>query len=473
MDRQVQITGTNFQQGALVRIGSTGPLPATVNGSSSLTVTVPANSAAGKAQDVIVTNPVTNAPPDQQNQSGLLAGQFNILPNPKFQPATQFATTNVDGSISVYDLVQQTVNNLAVQESGSHPTWPSFNIDGKFLYSASSQVNTGYAVLPLDLSTNTPGNPIPIMGSNSIGFSQGLTGTRDPQTGKPVINVPWTDSVDLHLSVIDSDSASPTFNTVIRTFDAGINDPNGVVILNLMTTSPDGKYAYLWYEEFDSGRNLYYLGIFNLSTGAFTRISANSLGVLGNQLQVYVSLDNKSLLLAVTIGAQTRIRVFDISDPIQPKRVGDLKPVPVPGHGLPRVFNYQVVGTTLYGIDISGIVVVFNFDLQKGDFRQRGYSVFQKPGAFYGGFAFSADGAYMYVTDLLNNQVSVLDTSKLSMGKNVLLTNIRAPYYPYGISVSPVPPPAKAATMRSSHGRRRLMQPQRTNAPQSKVSSLQ
>src|SRR6185369_4508890 len=75
MDRQVQVTGTNFQQGALVRIGSTGPLPATVNGSSMLTVTVPANSAAGKAQDIIVTNPMTNAPPDQQNQSGLLAGQ--------------------------------------------------------------------------------------------------------------------------------------------------------------------------------------------------------------------------------------------------------------------------------------------------------------------------------------------------------------------------------------------------------------
>ena len=101
---------------------------------------------------------------------------------------------------------------------------------------------------------------------------------------------------------------------------------------------------------------------------------------------------------------------------------------------------------------------MFNFDRQKGDFRQRGYSVFQKPGSLYGGFALSADCAYLYVTDLLNNQVSVLETSKLSIGKNILLTNIRAPYYPYGVSVSPVPSPSKATTTRKSHRHRRLAQ---------------
>ena len=67
-----------------------------------------------------------------------------------------------------------------------------------------------------------------------------------------------------------------------------------------MTTSPDGKYAYLWFDEIDSGRDTYYLGIFDLSTGGFNRVSADSLGVTRNQLQVYVTPDNKSLLLAVT-----------------------------------------------------------------------------------------------------------------------------------------------------------------------------
>ena len=174
MDRQVEITGTNFQQGALVHIGSTGPLAATVNGSTDLTVTVPANTAAGKAQDIIVTNPMSNAPPEQQNQSGLLAGMFNIIPNPKFQPTTQLATTNFDGSLSVYDTGNKTMVNVPTQQSGSFAIWPAFNIDGKYLYNTSSQVFTGFSVLPVDLSDNMPGSPISIMGYNSIGYSQAL-----------------------------------------------------------------------------------------------------------------------------------------------------------------------------------------------------------------------------------------------------------------------------------------------------------
>jgi len=240
----------------------------------------------------------------------------------------------------------------------------------------------------------------------------------------------------------------------------------------LMTTSPDGHYAYLWYDEVVFPHDTYYLGIFNLATGGFTKIASDFLQVSRDQLQVSVTPDGKSLLLAVSIGAQTRIRVFDISNPIQPKRVADVAPVPVPGHGLPRIFNYQVVGNTLYGIDGNGIVVVFNFDRHNGDFRQRGYSVFQTPGSFYGAFAFSADGAYMYVTDLVNNQVSVFDTSKLSYGKDILLTNISDPYYPYGISVSPVPPPINAAVLKPSRRQDRLFQPQRSGLTQLKVKSI-
>lgn len=463
VDNQVVLTGTNFLQGALVYIGNTGPLAATVNGSTQLTVTVAANTAAGNAQDIIVTNPMTNAPPDQQNQSGLLAGQFNIHPNPRFQPTTQLAATNMDGSLSVYDLGQQSMINVATQESGSLALWPAFNVDGQYLYSTSSQVFTGYSVLPLNLSNNTPDNPISIMGYNSIGYSQSLAGNLDPMTGKPVMNVPWTDRTDLHLSVIDSDPASQTFNTILRTFDAGINNQNGGLTLDLMTTSPDGKYAYLWYDDSSSGRDIHYLGIFNLSTGMFTSVTGDSLGVAAQQSQVYVAPDGKSLLLAVFIGAQTRIRVFDISNPIHPKRFVDITPTPIPGHGLPRVFNYQVIGTTLYGIDGSGIVVVFNFDRQKGDFRERGYSVLQNPKTEYGAFAFSTDGAYMYVSEPLNSQIAVLDTSKLAVGNNVLLTNIRSPYYPVGVSVSPVAPPRKAVTLRHSGSKSRLLQPQRTN----------
>ena len=97
------------------------------------------NAPAGKAQDIIVTNPQTNDPPDQQNQSGLLAGSFNILLNPKFQPTTQFATVNQDNSFSVYDIGQRTMLNVQTAQGDSFLLWPAFNIDGKELYIESVQ----------------------------------------------------------------------------------------------------------------------------------------------------------------------------------------------------------------------------------------------------------------------------------------------------------------------------------------------
>ena len=336
--------------------------------------------------------------------------------------------------------------NIQTWEGGSYAYWPAFNVDGKYLYGTAGIYLGNYAVLPIDLSTNTPGNAIPIMGYNSTNYGQSLAGGLDPQTGTPVMNVPWTDGLDLHLSVIDTFSGSKTFNTILRTFDAGINDQNYNLFVDLMTASPDGKFAYVWYDDYDynnTGRDVYFLGIFNLTTGAFTSISADSLGVFSYQYQVYVTPDSKSLLLATYSGYRAGIRVFNLSNPTHPKRVTDLTPIPVPGRGFPYVFNYQVVEGQLYAIDSSGIAVVFNFDSQKGDFRERGYSIFQGSNAYYGGLAFSPDGLYMYGTDYLHDQVSVFDTSKLAVGKSSLITNIRAPYYPYGITVSPAAPPSR------------------------------
>jgi len=43
----------------------------------------------------------------------------------------------------------------------------------------------------------------------------------------------------------------------------------------------------------------------------------------------------------------------------------------------------------------------------------------------------------------LNDRVLVWDTSKLPLGKDPMITAIRAPYYPYAIDVSPVGPPKR------------------------------
>ena len=442
--RQIDITGGNFQPGALVRIGSMDQLPATVNGGTMLSVTVPVNAPAGKALDIVVTNPQTNAPPDQQNQSGLLAGSFSILPNPKFQPTTQLASINADNSYSVYDLGQQTMVNVQAFQAGNVLFWPALNVDGKELYmAAQTGSDATNVVLPVDLKTNALGTAIPI-GGDTFAWYQILASGLDPLSGKPILTIPWItyynyNDYDMHVSIIDSDSSSPTFNTVLRTFNAGLNT---YPYPEAMAVSPDGKFAYIWYgDDADYGS----LGIMNLATGAFNHFSSGSLGVTEFQYQVSISPDGKYLLLDAYRANRAVLQLFDLSVPTQPKRSFTFTPKPVPGRGSPVIWNYQVVGDQLYTFDPTGIVVVFNF--RKGNFRERGYSVI--PNLYFdNNFAFSADGAYLYVTDSANDQITVFDASKLHQGSGALLTNIRAPYYPFAMDVSRVAAPPRSATLR-------------------------
>ena len=441
-DNDIQITGTNFQPGALVRIGSVGPFQADVQGSTMLDVTVPADIPAGQAQDIIVTNPQTNDPPSQQNQSGLLPGQFTIFPNPKFQPTTEFATIN-QSRLYVYDLKQQSMVNVPTGATADIIYGLAFNQDGKYLYLLPLQNYSGsFYVRPVNLKTNTPGNPIPLpSNAYASGPVQPLVAARDPQKNTPVIYASWTDGTDLHLSKIDSDSSSPTFNTIIHTFDAGLSSNPA---LEAITVSPDNKFAYGWYN--DTHNNL---GIFDLSTGAFTSINGNDLGINSKQYesQVYVAPDGKSLLLANTKGARTSIRVFDLSNPLLPKRVTEITPFGISRWGFPYVVNYQVIGNKLYGIDLNGAIVVFNFDRSKDDFRERGFVNSDRP-QNYSSYVFSPDGSYIYVVDYFGDNVFVGDTSKLVTGKDPQLTAIRSPFTPYLIDASPVSPPAKAKIQR-------------------------
>jgi hypothetical protein len=218
-----------------------------------------------------------------------------------------------------------------------------------------------------------------------------------------------------------------------------------------MTVSPDGKYAYVWY-----GANISRLGIFDLTVGTFVSVGNDQLRVSDFQSQIYVTPDSKSLLLSSFYGNRTRIKVFDISTPSNPRLLITLTPLPISQWGFPKVNNYQVIGKTLYAIDLNGAVVQFNFDWDKKDFRERGY-IDAGSKVNFSGFLFSPDGTNMYLTDYFRDAVLVLDTSLLIDGKHPEITNIRAPYAPYLIDVSPVAPPSrKRAQLREnkSHLRR-------------------
>lgn len=446
----IAITGTNFQPGALVGVGSLSFFDTTFVDSTTLSVHIPKNMPAGKAQDIVVTNPLTNSPPDQQNQSGLLAGKFNILPNPSFLPKTEFATGN-QASIQLYDLAQLSMVNLPTDSPGDIPYSTAINVDGKELYTVKLGYD-GFFVVPTDLKTRSAANPIPLPSTAQVAYGQVFAASRDPQTDGPVIYTVWTDATDLHISKIDSDPNSPTFNTIVHTFTASLNGGN-FAAPPIMTVGPDGKYAYVWY-----GSNISYLGIFNLTTGAFTNVGYDRLRVQEFQSQIYVAPDGKSLLLSSFHGNRTHIRVFDISNPTSPKSLLELTPIPIPRRGAPYVNNYQVLGNKLYAIDLTGAVVVFNFDRTKGDFRERGWVASESTENF-SAFGFSADGVYLYLSDYFSDLVFVADTNKLALGGDPTVTNIRSPYTPSFVTVSPVPPPAKAATARK-HGQQHRIVPQ-------------
>ncbi len=455
-DREIQISGSNFQPGALVSIGNMAPLPANVNDGGSLTVTVLANAPAGNAQDIVVTNPETAATQDQQYQSGLLAGKFNILLNPNFQPTAQFSTINDNNSISAYSLKQRQMVNVAGDSLNSTPLWSDFNVDGKQLY-LSSIIPTypvlERAVFPVDLVNNVVGTAIILPGDHQFG-SDNVSASVDPNTGKPVINAVTRVPRDMLVSVINSDAGSPAFNTVIRTFDSG--SMSAGLFLYSIATAADGKFAYIWYRSGSPAR--YFLEIVNLTTGTFTQVTAASLGINQadslNGIRPVIAPDGKTLLLSSFYSSRWHIEIIDISKPTVPRRIAELTPTPVPGHGFPVVTNYQVVGAQLYAFDPSGIIVVFNFNRNTGDFRERGWYVYpaintylNSATQFAPNFAFSPDGQWLYVADPINDLIAVLDPAKLIGGTDAVFTTIRAPYYPYRLAVSPVVAPSRLATV--------------------------
>lgn len=437
VSHDITVAGTNFQEGAVFTIGSMLNLETSFISSTMLGVHVPDQIPAGQAQDVIVTNPMTNSPPNQQNQSGLLAGKFNILPNPIFQPATVFGTGN-QAAVYNYDLNQRSMINVPTNASGDITYGSVFNIDGKEQYLVKFGFN-GYYVLPIDLTTNTPASPITLPSAAVITIGQVFAASRDPQTGGPVIYLAWTDTSNLNVSKIDSDRSSRTFNQIVHTFTQSLNG-GSYLAPPIMTVGSDGKYAYVWY-----GSDISYLGIFNLATDAFNNVAYDNLRVQEFQSEIYVTPDGLSLLMAGSRGVRTTVRVFDISNPTSPKSVAELVPVPIPRHGFPYVYNYQVIGKKLYAVDLTGAVAVFNFDLSKGDVSERGYVAADRP-QNYSAFGFSADGSYFYAADYFSDLVLVADTNKLEKGGDPTITNIRSPYTPYLMAVSPVPPPLKAAT---------------------------
>ena len=431
-DTTIHVFGANFLSGAQVRIGSMAPLPATVLSSTDLEVTVPQNAPAGADLDVIVTNPNVKSPPSAQNQSGLLAGGITISPTSAFQPQQQFATALDGGSAQVYDLQDRSMDNLKPADPLDYQV--VFNADGAELYGF-SYGPAYWQNLSEALEWKADGSQATIQVPNgSPSSTNGIQVAVNPFTQGPVVYVPgYSDQfgTDLRLNMIDTNPASGTFNTIIKTINAGVQYPCTVYSF---ATTPDGKYVYLNYDDCTQGL----LAIFDIVNGGpATILTMSSLGADDFQYDPQVSPDGRSLLLnAYDNNGAYDILVFDISS--NPKSPALLTTITgnVPGSGPPYLYAFQVVGNRLFALDTaSESVLAFNFDVAHSDFSQ--LAVYRPPNFTYN-LAVSPDGALIYLPINNPDMITVLDANLLAGGQPPLITNIATGIWPYQVAVSPI-----------------------------------
>ncbi|MGA9566644.1 MAG: hypothetical protein WBS19_14055, partial [Candidatus Korobacteraceae bacterium] len=415
----ITVSGSNFQPGARVRVGTMSPVAANVVSPSTLTAIVPQNAPGIASQDVVVMNPGLSGPANQQYQSGVLPASLSVMLNPAYQPQNRFAAFSIGGlPPEVYDPTSGSmITNLG--------TWIargiSFNADGNTIYGLT--MIGGLQAVAWDSSTLSVVAQIPLhtnLFTRATGASA-LAASVNPQTGRPRIVVPVETSpqlrtYDVALAVIDSDSSSNTYNTVLFTTPTGQSFSSNVFPYGCAVT-PDGHYAYLSYGYHDPITLvfIYAIAIFDLSTPSGTFLAtfnASTLGISPNyQTDLQVTSDGRSLILS---GANANryagpIAVLDITHPTNPTLVTTITGTPPAPVGVSGAFNfssYQVVGNRLFAFDyITRTVVIFNFDRTTPDFSQLAtYRMGGNTSGVYGvqesgSLTVSPDGALVYVTN--------------------------------------------------------------------------
>lgn len=423
----IQINGSNFASGAFVRVGSMAPIAATLINSTKLKVTIPRNAPAGDALDVIVTNRNVNAPVQQQQQSGLLAGQLKISPNPSFQPKNQALTSDMSENTVSLLLPDNTMHEYPV---GIAPGSFAMAPDGVHAYVV--LLTSPISIACFNLQSNTVQAVISLP-QGSFLYNGGIVAANSPTTGTPVIyagTYRFQGGEKEDLLQIDANPSSPNFNHIINTWEAALN--SNFIYGGSTGVSPDGRFAFV-----SEGGNST-ITAFDTLLGTNTTLSTSSLGVNFYQQQVTVTPDGKTLLLNTPKGA---IAVFDISaNPFSPVRIATIAPVLPKGIGSLFLSTYQVVGTQLFAFDPThNTVEMFNFDRTSQNYSFLGLNVVSGRSAYSAYLAVSPDGKLVYVPQNGEDSLVVLDASLLAINQPALITKIATGRVPSAVAVNPVP----------------------------------
>ncbi len=438
----LHIFGSNFQPGAMVRVGGMTPIASTVNSPRDLEITLPVNAPAGPSQDVLVTNPNLSGPPSRQYLSGVLPGGVNIQTNPAFSTPYQFASVNTeDGSVSIYDPSQRAMVNVSLSPPAYTPASCAFNAGGTDFYTGSLGYRHERRPYLLDLNVANHAEATILTAGNRIYGYQSMAASVNPATGNSVM-YEWTGYQDIIVSMVDADPLSPTFNTVIKTLHGNLG--TDVYIPFAGAATPDGKYVYLYVEDEDpSGNITTYIDIFDVVHGGNpTVILVSSLGVADPQRDMVVSSDGKSLLFTFTdSNGNGGIKVFDIGvNPLNPTPVTTIVPDDDPY--LSGLYSYTVIGNRLFAYDyvdgpVANPIWIYNFDRQHNNFSLLGSAIDNYYGAGNKVIAVSPDGNLLFVP--IEDGISIFDVSHIVDGQAPLITNLAASNGPAVMAVSPVP----------------------------------
>jgi uncharacterized repeat protein (TIGR01451 family) len=452
----VQITGSGFASGALVRVGDLDPIVSTGN-ATTINVTVPAFAAAQTA-DIVVTNPNSTSPISGQQISSIVTKALQIQPPASFQPANQLAVTNTgDNSVAILNDATKAIATTAVSPG---PLGMAISADGARAFPLSfrkkavddidldSGLLKGTIQLPSD--TAIVGQVDAIVTAPNIGGTAGIGDPAEFVLTTSVVNQTAGTS-DLRLVIIDSNPTSPTFNQIVGTIQGGTPDTGAFP--GALGVKPDGTFAY------GNDANNGDLAIFDLTKRATTIIPVATIKDAVFQGHIEVTQDGNSLVLVNPTGS---LLVFDIgtTNAANPALVATitgstpsgLNPLGQP-FSSPMFSSFRVVGKDLFAFDgTQNIVEVFHFDRVTPNFSQ--ISSFVVPGhqgLFSSGFAIAPDGNLMYLALEEDDAMAVLSVPQLLVGgSSPLITTLRTGLDPSAIVISPAKAPVADAAITGS-----------------------
>ena len=363
-----------------------------------------------------------------------------IASGPAFQPINEVAIVNAgDATLSVLN-ASTTATPNPVFPAPDRIVGLAITPDGKRAY-----VERTFAPATVDVFnfiTNSFEASVPLNASpaGQPGQTRGIVIAPRFSTGKPAAYVASSVRIgpgrfSLNLYVIDADSASAIFNTVVATLPTG--EPQASSSSGGIAVMPDGHFAFVNGFELNGTGDLI---IMDLTSGVSTVIPMGTLGVSAFQPMLELSPDAKFLVLVANDGSA---HVFDVSNPPAPILFATIQSTPPAGFS-PLLLEPRIIGNTMYTFDIvQNVVAIFNFNPGANNFSQLAtFAIPATPTNFAVVHDVTPDGKLMYVPLREQDSVAVVDTAKVLAGDpSALLTVIGAGISPHLAAVRPATAP--------------------------------